>query len=60
MSVRDRTAASISFEKIPNTDALIEWMAGHDITRLSVGFDRIYPVYYEISFELETESERDL
>jgi hypothetical protein len=25
-----------------------------------MGFDRVYPVYYEISFELETENERDL
>jgi hypothetical protein len=24
-----------------------------------MGFDRVYPVYYEISFELETENERD-
>jgi hypothetical protein len=23
-----------------------------------MGFDRVYPVYYEISFELETENER--
>jgi hypothetical protein len=25
-----------------------------------MGFDRVYPVYYEISSELETENERDL
>jgi hypothetical protein len=25
-----------------------------------MGFDRVYPVYYEISFELEKENERDL
>ena len=25
-----------------------------------MGFDRVYPVYYEISFDLETENERDL
>jgi hypothetical protein len=25
-----------------------------------MGFDRVYPVYFEISFELETENERDL
>ena len=25
-----------------------------------MGFDRVYLVYYEISFELETENERDL
>jgi hypothetical protein len=25
-----------------------------------MGYDEVYPVYYEISFELETENERDL
>jgi hypothetical protein len=25
-----------------------------------MGFDKVYHVYYEISFELETENERDL
>jgi hypothetical protein len=32
-----------------------------DLPQVSrMGFDRVYPVYYEISFELETENERDL
>ena len=25
-----------------------------------MGFDRVYPVYYEISFELETENKLDI
>jgi hypothetical protein len=37
------------------------WLTARLAPSLSrMGFDRVYPVYYEISFELETESERDL
>jgi hypothetical protein len=40
-------------------------LKGYPLSRLApslsqMGFDRVYPVYYEISFELETENERDL
>jgi hypothetical protein len=40
-------------------------LTGPDQGRLApslsrMGFDRVYPVYYEISFELGTENERDL
>ena len=43
----------------------MEWISNLFLTRLApnlaqIGFDRVYPVYYEISSELEMENERDL